>query len=101
MSLKTERVGVWRECWECGGKGSTDKLYPCAPCSGQGRVEVAHGGVRPGAGRPRVLNSARNGGVRVVGIVTPEDAELVARARERSGLTTGQLLTLIAREVCK
>lgn len=39
-------------------------------------------------------NSARNGGERIVGIVSPDEAETIRRACHTSGLTRGELLVL-------
>jgi hypothetical protein len=50
-------------------------------------------------GRKPQPHSARNGGVRVVGIVSPVEAEDIRRACDESGFTRGELLVSAARRV--
>lgn len=52
-----------------------------------------------GRGRPPETNSARNGGVRVTCVVSPEDAATIAAACAKSGLTRGELISIVAREL--
>jgi hypothetical protein len=50
-------------------------------------------------GRKPQPHSARNGGVRVTCIVSPDDAEAIQRACDESGFTRGELLVSAARRI--
>ena len=56
-------------------------------------------GSRRKPGRKPQPNSARNGGVRVVGIVSPDEADSIAQACERAGITRGELLVMAAYDI--